>query len=71
MSAEAPIDVIVDRDRWIDDPRYRQDILRIARPPILWRFVCRPPQGGVELLASVSFMHNGRARLIKAANLWR
>jgi hypothetical protein len=49
------IDIMVDPKRWVRSARYRVASLERAVPPHTWRFVCRHPEGGVQLLAAVSF----------------
>lgn len=50
------IDLIVRPDRWVNDARYRQRMLRIPEPPCTWRLVCRNPEGGVQIVACIRFL---------------
>lgn len=62
------IDVLVHPNRWLGDTAYRQELLmKRPKPPHTWRFVCRSPEGGIQVLACVSFMANGRTRTIHAS----
>lgn len=66
MSDEATIDVLVHPTRWISDSRYRNRMLSRPVPPGTWRFVCRDPQGGLQVVACVTFLENGRPRTMRA-----
>ena len=60
------VDVLVDPARWRSDSRYRTRMLERPTPPHVWRFVCRDPGGGVQVVACVAFMANGRPRTVRA-----
>lgn len=59
------IDLIIHPDRWVRDTRYRQRMLRTPEPPHTWRLVCRDPEGGVQVIACISFF----GQIMKAERL--
>jgi hypothetical protein len=60
------IDILVDPVRWTTYPRYRNRMLERPVPPHTWRFVCRDPEGGIQVVACISFMENGKPRTMRA-----
>lgn len=58
---EATIDILVHPTRWIGNTQYRNRMLARPVPPHTWRFVCRDPEtGGIQVVACVAFMLNGK-----------
>jgi len=66
MRADHTIDMLVDPARWISDTRYRKRMLSSPIPPHTWRFVCRDPEGGFQIVACIAFMKNGKPRTVRA-----
>lgn len=66
MKDVATVDLLVNRGRWVVDSRYRNRMLAIPRPPGTWRFVCRDPEGGIQVVACMAFLENGRVRRMRA-----
>lgn len=60
------IDVIIRPIKWLSNTRYRNGMLSQPFPPHTWRFVCRDPEGGVQVIACVSFLENGKPRTMRA-----
>jgi hypothetical protein len=61
------IDVLVDSFRWINSAVYRTRMLeRASSAAHAWRFVCRNPEGGIQVVAGVSFFEGGKTRTVRA-----
>jgi hypothetical protein len=60
------VDMLVHPVRWISDTRYRNRMLSLPTPPHTWRFVCRDPEGGIQVVACVVFLENGTTRTMRA-----
>ena len=63
---ECAVDMVVNLAQWISDAEYRNRMLALPMPPHTWRFVCRDPEGGFQIVACVSFVENGKPRTIRA-----
>jgi len=60
------IDVLIHPVKWIGNTRYRHAMMSLPTPPHTWRFVCRDPEtGGVQIVACISFLENGRQRTMR------